>query len=173
MLICSLVASWRNLSACPVANRCAPITLASNPMSSSCAAAGHSNAIKPNQYHRPIPRQQLGQPQLHVVQIDGPLGTLGLSVPVFLRELRCIAKTRVMHVGWRVIEAKGHRPFLTSRDQLCHDVRTVRSIRNLVVCVRGIEHAKAVVVFGSKYHVSLAGRASQVNESIRGRISSG
>jgi len=73
----------------------------------------------------------------------------------------------MVHVRRRVVETQGHAPVFAGVRQLLGDVLAVGSIGDLVVREGGIEHAEAVVMFGGKYHVLLAGCAGQIDESVR------
>ena len=71
-----------------------------------------------------------------------------------------------MHIRRRVVEPKPHVSLIAGLRQLLHDVLAIRSVRNLVVRIGGIEHAKAVMMFRRKHHVFLACGARQINKRI-------
>src|SRR5712672_4636286 len=73
----------------------------------------------------------------------------------------------MMHIGRRIVETEGHASLFACARQLLDDILAVGSIRDLVICEGRIEHAEAIVMFGGKDHVLLAGSTGQIDEGVR------
>src|SRR5882724_1872665 len=73
----------------------------------------------------------------------------------------------MMHVRWRVVETEGHASLFACVRQLLDNVLAVGSLGDFVVREGRIEHAEAVVMFGGKHYVLLAGSAGQIDEGVR------
>src|SRR5216683_4694929 len=73
----------------------------------------------------------------------------------------------MVHIGRGVVKPEWHTFFFASVRPLPNNVLANRSIRNLVVRVGRVEHAKAIVVFRREHQVFLSCGPSQINESIR------
>src|SRR6266513_5103615 len=123
--------------------------------------------VEPDQSDRAVFRQQLDQLEPHILEVYGPLGACGLPVPIFFCQLRGVTKSCVVHIGRRVVKPRWNTSSLASVRQLSDNVLPIGSIRDLVVCVGRVEHAKTIVVFGREHHVFLSCGSSQINESIR------
>src|SRR5205807_6177545 len=76
------------------------------------------------------------------------------------------AEGGMVHVWRRVVETQGHASLFACLRQLLDDVLAIGSVGDLVVREGRIEHTEAVVMFGGKHHVLLAGSAGQIDEGV-------
>ncbi len=126
-----------------------------------------AETVEPEDGHVPVSREQLGDLELHVVEVQRPFRPRGLAAPVLARRLRRIAEAGMVHVRRRVVKAERHRLGLGRRRQFRHDVLLVRRVGDLIVRVGRVEHREAVVVFGSEHHVALPGGLGQPHPGAR------
>ncbi len=73
----------------------------------------------------------------------------------------------MVHVRRRIVETEGHASLFACVRQLLDDVLAVGSVGDLIVREGRIEHTEAIVMFGGKDHVLLAGSAGQIDEGVR------